>query len=109
MKRCTIGGAATLAGSTSESADATNSLLIGDGTLARWYDTGVRAFLAGVAAVTVAAVLAVSAATPAAGDAAASQGAPSLNGVDLPTPPLPQLQAAVAAPPDTSGEAGGAQ
>src|SRR5437763_14123089 len=34
MKRCTIGGAATLAGSTIESADATRSLLIGDGTLA---------------------------------------------------------------------------
>src|SRR3954451_8045177 len=104
MKRCTIGGAATLAGSTSESADATNSLLIGDGTLARWYDTGVRAFLAGVAAVTVAAVLAVSAATPAAGDAAGSEGARSLNGIDLQTATIPQLEAAMAAQRITSVE-----
>src|SRR3954469_14803059 len=104
MKRCTIGGAATLAGSTSESADATNSLLIGDGTLARWYDTGVRAFLAGVGAATLAGGPAVCAPAPAAGDAAAPECARSLNGIDLQTASIPQLEAAMAAGRITSVE-----
>src|SRR5690242_536349 len=101
MNLCVIGGAETLAGSTAAVASVARSLPIGDGTLARWYDTDVRALLAGVATVAAAAVLAMSATAPA---AAPPDCARTLDGIDLQTATIPQLEAAMAAGRITSVE-----